>query len=111
MMHKMRLNDRPFNMIKSGDKTIEMRLNDEKRRLINVGDKIEFQNRITLDIIYCKVVKLHKYDNFYELYKHFNKKELGYKENEKASYTDMDKYYSNEEQNKYGVVGIEIALI
>lgn len=29
-MHKMKLNDRPFNLIKNGSKIIELRLNDEK---------------------------------------------------------------------------------
>ena len=36
---------------------------------------------------------------------------LGYNYNQEASYKDMEKYYSKEEQNKYGVLGIEIKLI
>ena len=42
MIHKMNLNPEPFEMIRNGQKTIELRLNDEKRRMINVGDMIEF---------------------------------------------------------------------
>lgn len=38
----MKLQQKPFDSIKTGQKTIEMRLNDEKRRLINIGDEIEF---------------------------------------------------------------------
>ena len=42
MIHQMKLFNGPFQIIKSGSKTIEMRLNDEKRKLINVNDIIEF---------------------------------------------------------------------
>ena len=34
MKHIMRLNNGPFESIKSGTKTIELRLNDEKRKRI-----------------------------------------------------------------------------
>ena len=111
MIHKMNLNDEPFNSIKSGFKTIEMRLYDEKRRLINAGDVIEFTNRVTNEKISAKVIQLHLFPNFEELYKQFDKISLGYKETDIASPNDMNKYYSNEEQEKHGVVGIEIRLI
>jgi ASC-1-like (ASCH) protein len=110
MTHEMRLNDEPFNLIKDGTKTIEMRLYDEKRRKINEGDNIEFTNRITNEKLMTKVIKLHIYKSFKELYNHFNKISLGYKENEEANPEDMQLYYSEEEQNKYGVVGIELKL-
>ena len=42
MLHKMKLNSKPFESIKSGSKTIELRLNDEKRQQVSVGDFIEF---------------------------------------------------------------------
>jgi len=111
MKHEMRLNNEPFNSIKSGNKTIEIRLYDEKRRLIKIGDTIEFTNRITDEKICVKVVKLHILNNFEELYKKFDKVLLGYNKDEIASPNDMNKYYSKEEQEKYGVVGIEIKLL
>ena len=110
MIHKMNLNDEPFNSIKDGFKTIEMRLYDEKRRLINIGDVIEFNNRLTNEKINVEVIMLHLFNNFEELYKHFDKICLGYKDNEEANSSDMEKYYLKEEQDKYGVVGIEIKL-
>ena len=110
MIHKMNLNDNPFKSIKSGLKTIEMRLYDEKRRMINDGDIIEFTNRITNEKISTKVIKLYLFNNFEELYKQFDRISLGYKENEIASPNDMKVYYSKEEQEKYGVVGIEIKI-
>lgn len=97
-----------MNHLSCGTKTIELRLNDEKRQLINVGDLIEFTNRDTLEKMRLEVVELYKYPNFEELYKHFNKIEMGYKEDEVANFLDMEQYYSQEEQKKYGVLGIRL---
>ena len=44
MRHIMNLNPIPFEMIRSGKKTIELRINDEKRQFINKNDEIEFIN-------------------------------------------------------------------
>ena len=38
-------------------------------------------------------------------------KVMGYKEDEEANPKDMEQYYPQEEQAKYGVVGIEIEVI
>ncbi|MBQ1852397.1 MAG: ASCH domain-containing protein, partial [Lachnospiraceae bacterium] len=38
----MQLQPEPFDLIKSGAKTIELRLYDEKRRKIRIGDEIVF---------------------------------------------------------------------
>jgi len=111
MKHIMRLNNGPFESVKNGTKTIELRLNDEKRSLINENDIIEFENRTTGEKIEVKVLKLHRYDSFEELYKHFDKVSLGYNPDEEAHSTDMEEYYSKEEQSQYGVVGIEIKLL
>lgn len=107
----MRLHRGPFELIKNGSKTIELRLYDEKRQMINVGDTITFENRNDGDKIQVKVIELHKYPSFEELYKHFDKISMGYKEDEEADPKDMELYYSSEEQSKYGVVGIEVELI
>lgn len=64
MIHELRLHNKPFELIKSGSKTIEMRLHDEKRKLINVDDIIKFTNRVTGAIIEAKVIKLHLFNNF-----------------------------------------------
>ena len=40
MTHYLHLNDRPFELIKSGKKTVEMRLLDEKRKTYKVGDTL-----------------------------------------------------------------------
>lgn len=111
MIHKMKLRDKPFKSIKAGTKTIELRLYDEKRKLLNVGDVIEFTNIDTKEVIKVEILQLHRFNNFDDLYKHFNKISMGYEENEVAKPSDMEEYYSKEEQQEYGVVGIEIKLL
>lgn len=111
MIHKMNLQDNPFESIKNGTKTIEMRLYDEKRQKINIGDIIEFNNDNTNLILKAEVIKLHLFKSFDELYNHFNKITIGYKKDEVANPNDMSKYYQNEDIEKYGVVGIEIKLL
>ena len=111
MKYKMNLNHGPFSRIKNGTKTIELRLNDEKRQLLKVKDLIEFTNRITLEVITVEVIGLYKYSNFEELYRHFDKIAMGYDKDDIANPKDMEKYYSKEEQDKYGVIGIEIRVI
>lgn len=111
MIHKMKLRDKPFKLIKAGTKTIELRLYDEKRKLLNVSDVIEFTNIDTKEVIKVEILQLHRFNNFDDLYKHFNKISMGYEENEVANPSDMEEYYSKEEQQEYGVVGIEIKLL
>lgn len=108
MKHNMNLNNRPFKSIKEGTKTIELRLNDEKRSLLKVGDEIEFTNITNGEKLSVDIINLHKYPSFEELYKHFDKVEMGYNKDEPAESKDMEAYYSKEEQDKYGVLGIEI---
>ncbi len=109
-IHKMQLNSAPFEMIKSGEKTIELRLYDEKRQKIKIGDQILFTDNITGETLNKTVKKLHQFDTFDELYKSLPLLQCGYtSENiDKATPYDMEQYYSVEEQNKYGVVGIEL---
>ena len=110
-MHYMKLHNDPFNLIKSGTKTIELRLNDLKRQKIKVGDLIEFTNRVTDEKMLVRVVDLIKFNSFSDLYKNFSKVSMGYREDEEANPSDMELYYSLEEQEKYGVLAIKIEKI
>lgn len=107
----MKLNDAPFDSIKSGSKTIEMRLNDEKRSTIKINDVIVFINVSTGEKIKTKVENLYKYKTFKELYNNHDKISIGYKENETAKFEDMYNYYSIEDIDKYGVIGIEVRVL
>lgn len=111
-MHEMKLQPSPFEKIKRGIKTIELRLYDEKRQRIKVGDKITFANATTGEKLVATVKKLHLFDSFEKLYQTLPLLKCGYTPNDlnTATPTDMDKYYSKEEQQKYGVVGIELNL-
>lgn len=107
-IHEMKLNNAPWVAIKKNKKSIELRLNDEKRKKINIGDSIIFTNVETDKKLKRKVKRLHSYSNFQELYQNFSKKKLGYSKNEEANYQDMEKHYSKEDIEKYGVLGIEL---
>jgi ASC-1-like (ASCH) protein len=109
----MTLCDGPYDMIASGKKTIELRLLDEKRSQIKEGDIIVFTRFPSDEAITAKVLKLHKFNTFEELYKSLPLLKCGYTEENvgKASHNDMNMYYSYEKQLKYGVVGIEICLM
>ena len=114
MIHQMKLNDAPFEMIESGIKTIELRLWDEKRRLIQVGDTIEFvhsQNHTR--VLFSRVLALHIFSSFEELYANLPLLKCGYTKDDihTASPSDMDLYYTKEQQVQNGVIGIEIELI
>ncbi len=109
MVHKMKLVDFAFNAIKNKVKTIEVRLNDEKRQLIKVGDIIEFTHVDSLETLKVKVINIYKFKTFKELFEKFSNKQIGLLENE--DYTIMDKFYTKEEQEKYGAIGIEISLL
>lgn len=112
MEHEMRLNPAPFRMIKSGEKTIELRLFDEKRRRISVRDTITFTETDTGEKLCVTVTALHVFPSFDELYRTLPLKECGYTEAElkTAGPDDMLAYYSKEQQQKYGVVGIGVAV-
>lgn len=108
--HEMRLNHAPFRMIKSGEKSVELRLYDEKRRRIAVGDTITFTETDTGEQMTVSVKALHVFPSFAELYRALPLTACGYTEAEltSAGPDDMLAYYSAEQQQKYGVVGIEI---
>ncbi len=111
-VHEMRLNSIPFELIKSGRKTIEMRLYDEKRKKIKINDTVIFTNVDTGEKLSVEVIKLHKFDNFKEMYITLPLMRCGYTEKNvsQAKASDMESYYPIEKQNKYGVLGIEIKV-
>lgn len=111
MTHNLKLQNKPFYAIKNHQKTIEMRLFDSKRKLINAGDEIVFTNLENDKKICCKVLDIFVFKNFDELYKNFDKTELGYAKNEIAKPTDMNIYYSLQQQQEFGVCAIKIKLI
>ena len=113
MTHSMFLTPSPFRLMKVGAKTVELRLYDEKRRKIRVGDLIEFTNTESGEKLTASVIALHRFDSFASLYHTLSLLECGYTETDvsAASPDDMNLYYSKEDQQKYGVVGIRITVL
>lgn len=108
MIHKMKLQESPFERIKNGTKTVEFRLYDEKRRKIKIGDQIEFSKLPDLqETILVDVLDLYREDTFENLFKKLFTDEDEIKKKTKSMY----QYYSPDEEKQYGVVGIKISLI
>ena len=108
MIHKMKLQESPFERIKNGTKTVEFRLYDEKRSKIKIGDQIEFSKLPDLqETILVDVLDLYREDTFENLFKKLFTDEDEIKKKTKSMY----QYYSPDEETQYGVVGIKISLI
>ena len=108
MIHEMRLEPDIFEKIKNGNKTIEYRLYDEKRRKIKIGDKIEFKKRPDFkEIILAEVIEIYTGKTFEELFRKFYSDVDKIKES--ASY--MNRFYSPEKIEEYGVVAIKFTVI
>lgn len=110
----MGLNPEPLEKIKSDQKKYELRLYDVKRRKLSKGDFIEFTNTENdEEKLMTKVEELRIFESFEELYEELPLLECGYSKTDlsTASFKDMESYYSQSQQEKYGVVGIRLSLL
>ncbi len=111
MLFEMNLSPEPFEMIKLGLKTIELRLYDDRRKPIKINDMIEFTNTSdNSQKMLCRVINLYTFKNFEELYQKLPLLKCGYTQStvDRAKPSDMNKYYTEEQIAKFGVLGIEI---
>ncbi len=107
MLHKMKLNESPFERIKNGTKTIEFRLYDEKRQQIKIGDQIEFSKLPDLqEKLLVDVIDLYKEDTFEYLFRKLYLDEEEIIRKTKSMY----QYYSTEKEKEYGALGIKIKI-
>ena len=113
MLHKMKLNESPFERIKNGTKTIEFRLYDEKRQQIKIGDTIIFLKEPDLNESFkAKVTGLLRYNSFEDMFKDFDTSILSDKSMTKKDLINvLEQFYTKEKQKQYGVLGIRIELI
>ena len=98
--------------IKNGTKRIEVRLNDEKRQLIHIGDYITFE-KVSDEPEYLKVqvTDLYYENSFSDLLDKHNMSLFASNSITKEELLNiLDQFYTKEEQNKYGVVGIRIEI-
>lgn len=113
MKHEMKLQSKYYNFILNGTKRIEIRLNDKKRQQIKIGDTIKFLKEPELNEFFeAKVIDLLKYNTFEDMFKDFDISILSDKSMTKDKLIKaLEQFYSKEEQDKYGVLGIKIELI
>lgn len=110
-MHKLRVQEKYYNMLKSGQKTIELRLYDDKRKAIKVGDTIEFSNNSdATDTFLAEVICLHRATDFATLCEKIDCRYAGFATKELLNKT-IAEFYTCERQKALGVVGIEIKRI
>lgn len=108
-MHKMKVKHIYYTKLKNGTKTIELRLYDEKRQRIKLGDDIEFCNAENAeDKILTEVIALYKAKNFKELCDMIDIKKAGFLGTPKELQQTMTEFYPITEQQKFGVLGIEV---
>lgn len=107
----MNLAETPFRLISLGQKVVEMRICNNGRENITSGDKIVFTNNQNGERLEVLVLSVSKYSSFEELYRNYDKRELGYKDEECADPDDMLIYYNNEDILRFGVLAIRIKLL
>lgn len=108
--HQLKLATEPFDAIVSGNKTIESRLYDDKRQKIQLGDEIVFTNRDNpSQTTTVKVVGLLRCATFYDLFSHNDPQKFGGESIEWLE-NQISEFYSIEDQQVHGVVGIEFIL-
>ena len=111
MQHQMKLATEPYNNIASGNKVIESRLYDEKRQQISIGDQIVFSENENPENTVTTVVKgLLRYQTFKELFADHEPSLFG-EDSRDFLLTQIKSFYSDEDEQKYGVVGVRLELV
>ena len=100
-----------FELIKSGQKDIELRAYDEKRKKVKIGDKFQLLDAENPDqSIICEVLNMHIAPDFESLFKKLDIKRSGFKDMTELMDT-ITKFVSREELAREQVVGMEIKRI
>ncbi len=106
----MKLATVPYSKIASGKKVIESRLFDEKRQQISIGDTIEFsENDKPENVVQATVTDLSRYKTFKELFADHEPSLFG-EESRDFLLSQIKQFYSDEDELKYGVIGIRLQL-
>ena len=103
----MHLESEIYNLVNNNIKDIEIRINDEKRRKLKIGDIITIINRGNNDTFKVKITNLEYFSSFNDCINNYDLKRLY---NDKITKEELlnllYKFYTKEEENKYGVVAI-----
>ncbi|MDQ5957511.1 MAG: hypothetical protein QG614_486 [Patescibacteria group bacterium] len=103
----MNLNRIAFEKVRTGNKTIETRLYDDKRRGITIGDTVTFwSNEDKVDVVVTDLLKYTKFENL------FSNNDFGlFGSDSLENLMTIYKYYSKEDEEKFGVVGIKFIVV
>ena len=112
-MFDCHLDEDVFEVVKKGIKNVEVRVYDEKRRKMKIGDEIIFLKRpLEEEKIITRIVDLKVFIDFNELVSKYNIERLYLNTFNKEEFINLlGRFYSKEEQEKYGVVAIEFEVI
>ena len=100
-----------YDMIKLGDKDIELRLYDEKRRKMRNNDIVLIYNaQNPSDYMKCKIVRLHIAKSFADLSAKISMFRTGFA-TLNSLMNAVSKFYSEDLESKYGIVGIELDIV
>ena len=109
--HSLRLAPEPFYAIQNGTKIIESRLYDEKRQGIEIGDEITIVNRESpTETLHIEVVGLLRYASFEDLFEYNEPARFGGSSRQQLM-EQIRKFYTPEDEQKYGVVGIQFEVL
>lgn len=107
--YTLRVHAEPFKKILRGDKTIESRLNDEKRQEFQVGDELIFISREDSSEIHTTITCLHHFPDFASLFQKLPTDKFG-EDSSESLLDEIKQFYSNSDQQQWGVVGIEFKI-
>ncbi len=100
-----------FELIKSGQKDIELRAYDEKRKKMKTGDRfLLYDAENPNESIICEILNMHVARDFESLFKKIDIKRSGFKDMTELMDT-ITKFVSREELQREQVVGIEIKRV
>ena len=100
-----------FELIKSGQKDIELRAYDEKRKKMKTGDKfLLYDAENPNESIICEILNMHVARDFESLFKNLDIKRSGF-DNLDELIDTVTKFVSREELQREQVVGIEIKRV
>ena len=103
----MHLESEIYNLVNNNIKDIEIRINDEKRRKLKIGDIITIANRSNNDTLMIRITNLEYFSSFNDCINNYDLKRLYNDEITKEELLNLlYKFYTIEEEIKYGVVAI-----
>jgi tRNA (guanine37-N1)-methyltransferase len=101
-VHSLRMDEKYYELIKSGKKKYELRMNDEKRKMLKIGDEICFLKRPDLkEYFYKKISDLKYYKSLDDLFDNLGGDLIGFESREELIKT-MEAFY----KDKLGLLDI-----